>query len=300
MELKNLTQIVIGVVVGALLLVSIVIPVINTTTTTERTFTNNGLYHMNLYDTEADFTATWDYTDPNVITIGDEEIDLPLTATYLMTLSGNEDMFVRYGLFTTDNYGIQVYVGESNVMTASQSTTTNMTITVSGGSITFDNGTTPVTQSYSDSIFFISDDTGKYVMKASTDTAYMHEDSTFYGIGRTQLNNQRNVYLEGNIEDGFDVTIYAAGYTTSNETVNATANTKYIDLYELTGVTFTATYGGNDFNASFSQIIVPASVTSELAVHSDSNTISLLSFIPLLLAIALIVGVTALFVSRRE
>lgn len=301
METKNIIGIILTVTVGIICIGTVMMPILTDAAASEDTFTNDGLYRMTKYDTTAEFTAVWDYTDPYIITIGDEEVALPETSSYLMTMTGNDGYLARMGVVSSaTGFAIQVYDSTSKAVRiyASEGDYLSMTITVSAGTVTFDNGTSTYSVTYDDSMLFISND-GAYVMKNADDTAYVNGDSDFYGIGITKLtvgeSSSTNfaLYLIGNIDDGFTVAGINGTISSDNHVITKTTYEDHIDLYGLSEVSFTAVYTDEttttDYETavSYSQIIVPYEVTAERTVHFDDSQATIIMLIPVLIILAL-------------
>lgn len=307
---NNILNLAIVLTVGVILAGSLLMPVISDATTTERTFTNDGYYHMNLISSaDSDVVLTWDHTDPYKITVGDVVVDLPKSYVIPCTLVCSDDWGLRYllsnGNVTVD---LSVFAGPGDgTYDASTSTGNDMTITLSNGTATFDNGSTPVTHAYSEA-YAISNGDGEYVMKKTTDTAYLKSDSSIYGVGRTYLNfstpKSLNINVSGTIEDGATVTIFnpLSGYSVSNIVVANSAVAGYNDLYTFTSVSFDVTDSTpTTLGAVYSQVIVPYEVTAELTNHLTPGEIALINIIPVMVIVALLmVAVGGLYLRRND
>lgn len=304
MDPKRIVALVVGASVMVLIFSALLVPIINDATTTEKTFENVGLYHMTEYDTTAELTITWDHTDPNVLTINDEEVDLPTSQlTVDCTVIGCDEFLIRYNGGT--NAYIQYYAADyTGTIVANVSSEKDMTISIASGSATITNGTLTDDVSYSGSIYVCSKD-GNLVMSPYTDTAYVLGDSDIYATGRSYvLSTNFTTVLTGTIEDGMTAEYWpeasVSSWTFSDITTNAEEVSGYNDLYKLTSFTWTADDGNATATITYSQVIVPAEVTAELTVHPDSATNALLSAIPIIAMIGIVLAVVGVAIVGRN
>lgn len=301
---NKLITIVLTLVVGTILAGSLLVPVLNDACKTEETIHNDGIVRMTKYDTTAEINAFWDHTKPNEITVNDEVVKLPKFVTsgveISLTVSGAADFLIRYVSVTATNQTL-TYSDALGNTTAGANSNTDATITVSGGTITFSNGTTTKTGTYEDYLFFVSND-GDYVMKASDDIAVLKEDSDIYGIGRTKLGTiNYSFVIEGTIADGWTANIVQTNTVTLSEvTGNYQQSTKYVGGYDFVGVGLTATVSDVDYPVTYNQVIVPYEVTLELTEHLTAGQIALLSAIPIMVIVALLVVAVGVVARRNE
>ena len=309
MEWKQITGLTVGVVIGALLLTTLVIPVIGETTTTERTFTNDGYFTMDKYSTDDSVTIEWDHTSPDKVTVNDEEITVNSPQGKWVSIAIGDNWYFRFIHTNSNGYEVQMSYGSAATIGASTSNSKDITIVCSEGTATgtlYTSGVadTPKTVSYTE-LYVISTDGQYYIMKDSDVSATMLKDSEFVGIGQTFLSGGAAVIkVAGTIEDGATVTIIGATVTASVDSdtisVNATPKNGYVDCYDLTSITFDVTTSGGTTHATYNYFIVPASVTAELSQHLDSSSIEILSIVPLLITVGIIMAVVGVFVMRRE
>ena len=320
MDWKQITGMVIGVVIGALLLTTLVIPIVSDATTTERTFTNEGYFKMTHYGVDDNLTVTWTYEKPNTITVNDEDVligfDVPSSS---VTVIADTNFLVR---METDNTGAVYRI----YYLASSANATNAT--VSGeqtASFTFSNGTMNAvlpagnrSASYTD--VYLPDNDGLFVMKKYDTVAMLNSDSEVFALGVSRPNVAgggtiaypgTGLGFMGSIDDGVEGWVWrTGGYTTavSNEEINAPKDDNYLNIYKFESITATVTITetvdeetvDTESAVTYNYLIVPYQVTSELTQHLDTNTITIMSIIPLLITVGLIVGVVGLFVIRRE
>lgn len=296
---NKLIPIVLMLVVGIILAGSVLVPVLNDATETERTFTNNGIIRMDKVDDTLDTTIAWDHTNPDVVTIGGVEKAMPQDLTIALTIGGADDFFIRYS-----TNSVTVFHNNA-VINASVSDTSDLSITIAAGTITSSNGTNSDTFTYTDDLFIVSD-TGAYVMKNMNDTVYVKKDSDIHGYGRTYLeggiNTAANFNINGNVDDGFTVEPWgtAATLTVGDITVTDEPATGYIDLYKFTKIEFEVSDGSHDTTATYGQVIVPYQVTAELSEHLTPGQIALMGTIPVLVIVALLVVAVGVVARRND
>ena len=298
---------IVGVVVAAFVsitvLAAVLMPILDDATDTEDTFTNDGLYHMTKYGTDTEIEMIWSYEKPNVITVND--VDIPIDSmnihrTVLFGDSGGARVLAN-------NSGCQILFS-TGTSAASVSDEGVLTVTCSSGTMTAvieKTGQSPATTnvgSYTD-LYCISTD-GPYVMKSPNKNVYIKGDSEVHGFGVTNVTGAGNLVLDvvGTIDDGVTVTsISNAGASTtfSTPTITATPDSNYKDLYSLEKITFVATASGNDTNVTYSYFLVPYEVTAEKAEHLTTGQIELLDVIPILVIVAILLGVIALVIRSR-
>ena len=219
-----------AMVVAVVLVVTCAVPIINDSVKTEDTFTNDGIIRMSKVDDSFDTTIGWDHTKPAVITVGGIEKTMPQDLTIALTIGGADDYFIRYS-------STSVTVFHNNaVVNASVSDETDMTITISAGTITSSNGSYTDTFTYSNDLFLISDN-GEYVMKNMTGNVYVKSDSDIHAYGRTYLadgiNAQCNFNINGNIEDGFTIEPWGTATTLTISTSTNSKNSFSLNKLEI-------------------------------------------------------------------
>lgn len=304
MEGNKLLTLLVTITVGIIFIGALLAPVIEDTSTTEKTFTNDGYYRMSKYTTENDVTLVWSYEAPNVITVNDVDytITAPDDGNYSRTVLFGTDLGAR--LFY-NNSGCQMM---SSTGTAAADVTDSETLTVvcSGGTITATvtaTGVSPTsfTGTYND-LYCISGD-GDYVMKKATKSVYMNGDSEFIAFGVTSVGGAAKVLsVDGTIDDGATVTqITTTGQATySDPTIVSTEVSGYKSLYTLDKITFTGTLNDSTTDITYSYFVVPYQVTAELSQHLDAGEIAILAAIPLMAIAVLILLVVRYFVAGRD
>lgn len=312
MDWKQITGLVVGVVIGALLLTTLVIPVIGEATTTEQTITNDGFYQMQKItaeDTE-EYTLHW-VRATDVFTLNDVVVDIGDHSQYTDELGVSVAMTdVSVSRYVT---GLRVQSWISGVGGSIGYAATTVTLNFNQGTetITVDAGleteaSKTATYEYA---YFISN-SGDYEMKAKTKTAAVLADSEVYAVGVTYVNNSTNpgtpilsvLKMTGNASEVEFSAIYGLANTvTFNDVeIHKTENPNYVGVYDLEKVTATVTYDSADTSITYSYFIVPHQVTAELAQHLDNGSLALLQIVPLLITVGIIMAVIGLFVLRRE
>lgn len=302
-------EMVVGVAVGVLILAAALFPVIDEATTTERTFENVGYYHMDKIASsdEGTYTIVWSSSDANILTINGTDMDVSTfglpTGYASLTIFASETDIIRIGGNVDGTSLNWVQIRGDTYHYSGASTSFNATITEGTLTAVMDGTTRTVT--YTDAYIIDDKNTGNYVMKKATTPAYMLEDSEYYGLGVTNVTGGYYVLkVTGTVEDA-DVSVIAVDPDTfedpaiSDIAVTATAVNGYVDLYSFDKVTFTATGNAQTNDVTYSYVIVPASVTAELAVHATQDEIELLETIPVLITVGLIMGIVGVIAARR-
>ena len=304
MDAKNIVVSVVSIAIACLFAVTLLIPVISESTQATETFTNEGYYRMSKLTTSDEMTLFWDHTNPYQITVDDVVVELPESGTIWYTAIGSDEFLLRY---IANDQAVSLFdqgTGISYLATAGNGT--DMTITISNGTVTFDNGVnTAKSKTFTDYCFVVSPD-GKYIMKDRSENAYVLEDSEIRGIGRTTLSYSPSLSVSynvfGTIKDGFEVDYFGTDATLINSTpdVTATAVNGYEHLYSFDKLTWTATNTDDESaTVTYSQVIVPYEVTAEKSIHPDESTTALLNIIPLFVVMGIILGAVGLIAYRR-
>lgn len=304
---NKLIPIVLTLVVGIILAGSVLMPVLNSATATEKTFDNRdgALFQVEKFDETTEYSLEWVYTDPTHATVNNETVTLSAATVICAT----DTFLIRYGQDPSSGYYLQP-VGSLRGAYGSETNKTTLTISVSGGSLTAtiaDEGATPTTKTISVTEGYGIVANGSYVMKASNQTAYMLADSPIVAMGLTTLDGvwSNTFQITGNVE-GVEVTQiipHPATYTISNVEVNAESSASYIDLYELQSITFDATLISDTTKVhacTYNYFIVPAEVTAELSEHLTPGLIALMGAIPVLVIVALLVVAVGVVARRND
>ena len=304
---NKLIPLVLTIVVGVILAGSVLVPVLNDATTTEKTFDNRAgaLFQVEKFDETTEYSFEWVYTDPTHATVNNETVTLSAATVICAT----DTFLIRYGQDNANGYYLQS-VGGGLGAYGSETNKTTLAISVSGDSLTAtvsNEGSTPVTKTTTITEGYGIVANGSYVMKASNQVAYMHADSPIVAMGLTSLDGVwSNMFqIIGDVEE-VEVTQInptPATYTVSNVEVNAESSTSYIDLYELQSITFDATLISDDTKVhacTYNYFIVPAEVTAELSEHLTPGQIALMGAIPVLVIVALLVVAVGAVARRND
>ena len=313
MDANKMIGMVVGVMVGVLILSAALFPVIDSATTTEKTFKNNGYFTYDAIDENTDVTISWDAATPGVLTIGDAEITMP-TGSGNWTIVGSTNFTMRF--YTSSVTGLQCY-GSAGYLSANTSNAASCTITVDETSMVMtrtnaDTTTNTTTYTMGQHGFLINaDGSGDLMLKYSNESAYVNGDSEVYLCGTTFVtgsgtNDFVGVFGYGSLDDGLTMSSFygnSSPNTVSFGDVTATysAVNGYIDLYKLDKFEFPLTQNSATVTATYSYFVVPTEVTAELAVHASQDEIEILETIPILITVGLILGIVgAVFVRRLE
>lgn len=285
-------------IIGALLVVALT-PMITDVTDPNKTYENEGYFNLEKYTDE--LTFSWDYTDPDVFTVNDEEVEYHNDSGMNVSVVLGERFAIR---LTPNNAGISFY-GAGTYISAN-ATTPVITATLSEGSITVTNGTNSKVITNVTEVYSIAND-GSYVMKKADSTAYLNSgseivaDSEIYATGQT-FNGSNYIFwhMDGTIDDLKYPDEYDSGLTITNEAIHGQYSTVCNDLYELNNITFTATASNSVvYNVTASYFVVPAEVTAEKTVHADSTLATVLNLLPLIVVIGLFMFLVGEFLYTR-
>ena len=300
----------ISIVVAVVLFATMLVPIINDSLTTERTFTNDGFYRMT--NTEEETVITWTPSvDKFVLNVNGEDVSIQGLTQYgysNYSIAFADDVVVRYYYETANSQNIQVWKGDYQVGMGASSTYT-MTITINSSALTFNNGAPDaVTSTIAHTgDYFVIDPNGEYTMKLRDKSAYILEDSTIFyagGISGVGTSIFSSIYIEGTVAD-YTVTPMRNYVTVSNESATYSSVNGYVGLVALDKLTFDTTYsppGGTEAERSqaYNYFLVPYQVTAELSQHLDDTEQTLVGIIPLLVIIGLVIGVVAIVAVRSE
>lgn len=286
-----------GLFVAITVVAVIMVPTLDETSAESVKVTNEGVFYLEKYGTDAEFTAVWDHTDPNNITIDGETVAIPSsgeTYTMLLGADGIQVTISSNGVRAEDSTGLLVQTN----------TTKDMSIVAHEGSFTFTVETTIVNKEITEEFYFIASD-GPYVLKSANQTAYIRGSDTVYYISTVAPSPLGTaVEVIGTVDDGFTVTGLKYTVTSSNHVVNATAADGYVDMYEFTGVTFDGYYTYQDTQYgngthTMSQFVVPTEiVVQEAGVLNDYR--SMIMIIPLIIIAAIVISSIGLVATRRD
>ena len=305
----NILTLVITLVVGVILTGALLGPVIDDTTATTATFTNEGYLRMSSISAtdETSYNVTWDVSTPNVINVNGETVNIDTTnAPGEISVLFDEDWVLRANL-TNGSITSITYIPNNGI---GFNATNTLSCTLNQGTMSVTDGSTTKTEDYS--IVYVPDNEGAFIMKTSDGTAYIHEDSELIGFGLSTVRygtgtGQRGITYNGSIANGVEPTIWRPPADTtgtiSNVQINATEITEYIDAYKLTNITMDFHYSGEtgeaDTTLTYSYFLVPAEITCELSQHLNDGEISLMKAIPIMVIVALLMLAVGAIALRR-
>lgn len=291
MENKNILNIVIVLTVGVILAGSLLMPVISDATTTERTYTNEGVYYMT--DDPTDYVLEFRGTDQQII-VNDELVttfaDLPNSAwtlistpEYLIRMQGPSS---NYACWITSITGTNNYIGSTTTESATV-ILTDSTITI--GSSVFD---------YTGEFRGIAK-TGNYVMTPTGGFVVSDTDTIIIGNGATTVTHWYDAfYIIGTVDD-IQVST-SDSITVSNVTVHANEIMGFNGSI-VNDISFVATDGTTTVDATYNRVIVPAEVTIDKTVKLTPGEIALINTIPVMVIVALLmVAVGGLYLRRND
>ena len=295
---NKLIQVVIAITVGIVVLGSLLVPVITEASSTEKTFTNDGVFYYGIFEPTDTYELTVDGTT-GAITVNDVAIDPIVSASNQgsYSLIASDNVLVRYG--NNGSYFVQVVGIDHNNNTVSVGG--NQTVTITDGQIYIIS--TDTTRAFNFTEFYgIVPSEDEAVMKQSAQAVYVKGDSEIYGSGLTTVTSWSNMFhIEGTYDDG--ITISSPLLTTAtydNIKWNIEPVSGYKDLYKLASVEFDITYNDTTVHATYSYFGVPSEVTAEKSQHLDTTEIGLLAVIPVLMIVAFLVFAVRIFAGNRD
>lgn len=308
METNKLVAGIVAAAISIIVLAGVLMPVLNDVTTTHNTFTNEGIVYAEKLTSASAHEFEWKYTAPTIIKIDDHDFDM---STLLSEYSGitvmfSDDWMVRYQKDSSSILLIKVNEAATTVDTASVSNEKDFTVSISSGAATITVGITEYDYSVqSDGMIMTSDDKAEYIVKNSTDSAYVLDTSMIYGAGRTGRPFGAGTALstlgKGSIKDGMTIEISPSSYFVESSAMNYTAVSGYNSLYKLTDFSFLLNNGSDQTTTIiYNQIFVPHTVTAEKAQHLSDPGIVILNVIPIIILVAVLLAVVAIFIMRRE
>ena len=310
MNMKPIVAVAIALTVGIVTFSGVLIPAISMGTDTEDTYTNEGMFYATPLNDESEYTIEWKYETPTTLTINEDVFDLTAilsSSTYLgMTFLFTDDWMLRYQADSSSILLIKVNEATSTVDTASVSAEKDLTVSISEGNADITIGTTTYNYSVaSDGLIITNNEDAKYVLKNSTDKAYVLSDSMIYGAGRTGRpfgqGTAVSTFGKGNIDDGMTIEISPSSYSVDSSTINKTTVSGYRNLYLVSDFSFVLNNGsGTTTTVTYNQIFIPHEVTAEKSIHADASTILLFQTIPVFIVLGMIVAVVGVLYMKTR
>lgn len=301
MEIGKLPMAIVGITIAVIVCAVVLIPVVSESTQVNDTYSNetNSMFKVEKITTDSPYLFVWDIANRTVATINGEQI--PLTASTLICTTN--DYLLRYTYNTgTGNASIQSVGGSLGIiLSTSNATTGSITVdnTTNDGYLTFTvvkDGGSPTVKTYEIGDTYGISNKGDYVMKSSSQVAYLKGDSDIVAMGLTTFNGEyaTGFYVSGTPDDGFTaVNFYPVPATVNVSDLTSDLATVYdhLDLYTLKEIKFKMTSVADPTitaNATYSFFIVPNEVVAERSVHPDATTSQLINVIPILVIIGIV------------
>ena len=283
MDIKAFPALIVGVVV-ALVLAGAVLPVFAETTSATDTFTTDGLYYLNDIPENTTYHYVYDGTK---WTLNDVALTFPEGGAYNVIVT--DTVFIRNigqirGLATTSISACDLTVSDTGIT----------------GTYTNTNGDTTVSWTYN--LFYgATYDVTDYIMSSGANTAinYVNLDTEVYAYGLSSIGADFFTFqISGNMKN---VTVVCSNpnVVISNISINKTAISSYINLYDFDSITFDSEYQGTSKAQTYNVLVLPAKVTAEKAVHPDGTLTILLNVLPLLAIAGLVTGAVVWFINRK-
>lgn len=303
MDMK-IVGITVAILVSITVLAGVLMPVLDDATATTDTFTNEGVFNYGIFKPTDTYTFTYD-NSTGAMTVNGESVTVPgvtLTNYNSYSVLASDDWLFRFGS-NANGYYMQM-IGKDKVgSTLLTGGTCSASITNGDLVLTLtdsENNTTTKTLGFTE-FYSIVPNEDVAVMKISNQAVYIKGDSPLYGSGLTTVSAWNNAFhFEGTYDDG--ITISSPNLSTAtfdNITWNIEPVDGYIDLYKLTSIEFDITNSGTTVHATYSYFGVPSEVTAERSVHFTDNQNALLAVIPMLVIVAILIGVVALVIRSR-
>lgn len=279
---------IIGVAVAILMVSSVLAPVVTDAAAESDTYVNDGYFTLDKFTSEDTLNVSWNYSTPDLFIVNGEEVEFLGDMDFSVILS--KEFAVRQianGIRLT-------YYGSGTAFDAN-ATNPNFTLTYTGGSCVASNGVDTKTTETTE-LYCIAND-GDFVMKKTTDGAYLNSDSEFFANGLTFFGTMGlQTVMYGNWMDP-TVTYSREGVVASDFTVNYTENETHTDLYVLDSFTFNTTLNDVNKDVIFSYFVVPHEVTADRTEPLDRGAATILvATIPIII-VALMM---ALIMFRRD
>lgn len=296
MDAKTIAVSVVSITIACLLAVTLLIPIISESTTTEDTFTNTGNGQYRYISSDETYTLNWYYATPTKVTINGTELN---------AITGNE--VLAMGDFTLRIYGnptgyAQLILADNvSGVTANVSDSKDFTFSYEDGTITASNGTVTKTID-TDGFYGLVPENGTHTMKVGTSTVYLKGDETLLVMGITNVGSQWNTgyLIDGTIKE-YTVEQWTGtnSYVPTDITDDSAEVSGYEDLYTVKQFTWDVDNSGTTQHVTYNTFLVPLSVTAERSIHPDASTIALLNIIPLFVVVGIILG-TVGFIALRK
>lgn len=299
--ISKIPVLVVALVIGIVLVTSAVVPLASDYSDA-KTFTNEGYFFMDKIES-TDSTAhtfTWASSNSKILTVDSKDIDTSkwgLASFANITVLATETDVFRVGMGSGGLTINWIQLRGSTINYAQASTSFNATISEGTITVNMDSEASPRTLAYTEA-YMITADPADYVMKKSTEAAYLKPDSLIYSLGYTTLtagSGTDNVVFKI-AGDAEAVEVSVVRQSTANEiaitdlTIDKSEVSGYEDLYAFNKITFTATESGTENDCTYSYVIVPYEVSADpdnpAAYKNLVKVVPLMAFIMLVVAAA--------------
>lgn len=298
---------IVGISIAAVLVVivlaSVLMPVLDDATTVNESFENDGIRMAKLND-DSSLTIVWDHTAPNSVTIGSNVIDMTQTAGTMQMVCASENFYLRWYSVSDTVKGVQLYNGTTR-LDGNLSSGKDLTVTIASGSVTATNGTDTGTFTLGDHAF-VRDAAGAYVLSDSASPVKVLGNTEINVLAMSQVMSNSyppiGVFASGSVDDGMEYTSFYSTYTATfaDSAVSSTSVSGFEDLYDVDKCTVSLTQEGITKAATYNTIIVPLEISAERAVHLSDGANMLLSTIPVMIILAIIMGIVAAVIIRQR
>lgn len=306
MNLK-IPMVAITVTVSLIVIAAVLLPVLDDSSKTEDVFYNDDyFFKMDKLDSDSSHVISWSKGAASKLVIDGEDYAVTWSGSPVIVACDND--LIRFQHSSANKY--LNFVGADSKGGVGASSDLSATITIADGVITFERtssggSTTSVTTEFETA--YCIDPNGDYVLTSSGDvTKYILKDTDVFSLGYLTISGVwQNVFKSyGSIEDGFTSELVSSNLTedpvVTSQDPQYTEVNKYVDLYTINTIPFTYTYNDTESDAGLGRLIVPYEVHAELSNHLDNNSISILAAIPVMIIIAVLVGVVAAVIRNRE
>lgn len=287
--------------IGIIVLGSVLMPILDDATATTDTFTNEGFFYVDSLAENETITYSCNGTTAYVNGVpipGEYSTGYPGGASIAYT----ENFIIRWA--GSGNYAIRGVYWAFDANASSS-------ITFSGdGTYSGTYGTAEFSGTWTTFYGLVNKETSR-IMSSSTADKFVNSDSTINGTGLTQLTTigQYAVFnLDGSIEDGITVKAYSqtngselTNFEISNIVINYTEVPDYLDLYNISSITFTVTdtSDSDSDNVTYSVFTIPTEVSAERAEHLSAGQNQLLLVIPVMIIVAILMAVVVLVIRSK-
>ena len=285
MEIGKLPMAIVGITIAVIVCAVVLIPVVQESTTTHTTFTNDGLINYKFFEATDEYS--FELTD-GVLSVNGETITQPsaVVGNFTYTMVGSDNWLLRYA----NNNGSPIIqaVGikkdgtqaNSNVVAGEISDGDFVVTTTLNNTITFG----------FEKLYAMVKNPDEAVLKESTSSSYILGNSEIFIAGLTTISAWYNmIFITGTYDDGITITSpNLDGVTFDNIQWVIEPVSDYIDLYKLTAIKFDATYNDTVTHCTYNFFDVPSSVVAEKSVHLDQTSIQLINVIPILVIIGIV------------